>query len=61
MNGTTVHKTDTERAFKSDIEEVNSLESMNINMGYLISLIRLIDEYTITELRRGEFAREVES
>jgi len=62
-DGQQVHKSQLDNAFESNIRQVNplntDLDSMSINVGYLISLIRLIDEYTMVEITRANYPTEV--
>jgi hypothetical protein len=57
--GGQMHGNDMENMFSSSINQ-NPLETMNMNVGYLLSLIRLIDEYTIIEIARDRYETEVQ-
>lgn len=58
--GVALHTSDLETAFQSTVSQANPLESMNINVGYLLSLIRLIDEFTIVEIRKNDYNSETD-
>ena len=58
--GVQKHTHQLETAFQSSVSQANPLESMNINVGYLLSLIRLIDEFTIVEINKERYETETD-
>ena len=62
--GKQLHNTKLDNMFESDIRQVNPLnndmDSMSINVGYLISLIRMIDEFSMVEISRQNYSTEVQ-